>query len=181
MSSNDIILKKEDKEYLKTFFTNWDILLESSRHVAKGTPIIYIKKGKESILQTCLMRELENINYKSIKEFPISPMYTDTLGHSIPVGERTSLCPDIYIYHPYKCIIECKHGLCPEAVHQLRVYLDHQEDINMGCTMEWYTEKNNILIESTLLVRNKDDKNQYFKETKTIETNINRNDDFIEL
>lgn len=167
---------------LSEYVHYWDIIIKASIDVCKGTPIISIRKGKENVLQLCLMTELNNLNYKIRKEFPFSPVYRDAEGNCCEVGDRTSLAPDISILFPFKCIIECKHGLSPEAVYQLMVYLDHMEDYDMGCTIEWYIDKDEkVMITSTLLVKNKSIIGSYYKHTITHDTGIVRTSKFIEI
>jgi len=173
-NGNDNILSKS--------IDYWRTILDASVKVCNGTPIISFRKGKENILQLCLMTELLNLNYKIRKEFPFSPMYSDSEGNCCEIGDRTSLAPDISILFPFKCIIECKHGLSPEAVYQLMAYMEHLDDYDMGCTIEWYIDKDeHITITSTLLVKNKSDPGSYYKHTLTHDTGIVRSRKFIEI
>ena len=177
---NDFNLKNNLEH--PNFMKHWVTIIQSSINVCEGSSFLCIKKGKEHILQLALMCELEIVNCKVKKEFPFSPMYRDSLGNYFEVGDRTSLAPDISILAPFKCIIECKHGLSPEAVYQLMVYLDHRKDFDMGCTIEWFIDKDEkVMISSTLLIRDKNNQGNYFKKTITHDTGIIRNSRFVDI
>lgn len=162
----------------------WEQVIECSKKVAYGSSVINIKKGKEGILQLSLIVELNYLGYKIRKECPFSPRYMDSKGEINEVGDRTYLSPDISIVDPTNFIIECKHGLCPEAMYQLKVYLQHKEDVNAGCTIEWNIEKDEtISIYSTLLIKGKDNdgKEKFICIKKKELLEINRKDDIIEM
>lgn len=162
----------------------WEEVIECSEKVVNGSSFINIKKGKEGILQLCLITELNIKGYIVRKECPISPTYMDSLGNNYEVGDRTNLSPDISIVSPVNFIIECKHGVCPEAMYQLKVYLHHKKDVKMGCTIEWNIEKDDrISIYSTLLIKGKNEKGneKYICMKRKIMLDKNRNDDIIEI
>lgn len=162
----------------------WEQVLECSKKVAYGSQLINIKKGKEGILQLCLITELNYLGYKTRKECPFSPTYMDSKGNINEVGDRTYLSPDISIIDPTNFIIECKHGVCPEAMYQLKVYLQQKKDVNVGCTIEWNIEKDEtVSIYSTLLIKGKDNdgKEKFICVKRKELLEINRKDDIIEM
>ena len=183
IDTNKIDQIKRDKGVEKKLKI-WEDVIECSKKVIYGSSFINIKKGKEGILQLCLMTELNIKGYTVRKECPISPTYMDSLGNNYEVGDRTNLSPDISIVNPVNFIIECKHGVCPEAMYQLKVYLHHKKDVKMGCTIEWNVEKDDgIAIYSTLLIKGKSDKGdeKYICMKRKIMVEKNRNDDIIEI